>query len=91
MLAQLVPELALARVVTAGGPYRPGDEISLAFMTPTVSRLVAHDAELRAKCAYVGNALIPEMISVLITHAAAPYEPGDVLTLSFVDPRVARV
>ncbi len=89
--AHLVPELALARVVTAGGPYRPGDDLSLAFTTPTVSRLVAHDAELRAKCVPLERALVPETITVAITHAAAPYASGEVLTLSFVDPRVARI
>ncbi len=89
--AHLVPELALARVVTGGGPYRPGDELSLAFTSPTVSRVVAHDAELRVKCVPLERALVPETIAVVITHAAAPYASGEVLTLSFVDPRVARV
>ena len=86
-----IPDLALARVVTAGGPYRPGDDLSLAFTTPTVSRLVAHDTNVRAKCVPHEGALVPDMISVVITHAAAPYASGDMLTLSFVDPRVARV
>jgi len=86
-----LPDLALARVLSGGGPYRPGDEISVAFMTHGVGRLVAHDASVRAACLPVEHAIVPEMISVVVTHPALTYLAGDVLTLSFVDPRIARI
>lgn len=85
-----LPELAIVRVLSAGGPFRVGETISIAFANPTVGRLVAHDA-VPASDGQFEDAIVPETISALVTHAAGPYRASDVLTLSFIDPSVARI
>lgn len=85
-----LPEIAIVRVLTPGGPYRAMDLLSLAFIEPTVGRLVAHEPRDDAP-APGDDALVPESISVLVVSAAAPYAAGLVLTLSFVDPGFARI
>ena len=85
-----LPDLAIVRVLTPGGPYRVMDLLSLAFVEPTVGRLVAH-APSNDDPAPSDDALVPESISVLVVLAAAPYAAGLVLTLSFVDPGIARI
>jgi hypothetical protein len=84
-----VPGLMIADVLTAGGPYRAGEALSIAFAEPTVGRLVRHDdlgdAPLEA------SGIVPQTISIRVTIAAEPYGTGDVLTLSFLDPRFARI
>ncbi len=90
MLPGDLPELVIVRVLTAGGPYRVGDALSVAFVTPTIGRLVAHaPADVARICGSLAS--IPEIISVCVTHAAPPYARDAVLTLSFVDPGVARI
>jgi len=85
-----LPHLAVVRVLTAGGPYRADDVLSLAFVEPTAGRLVPH-AGFEATLAPLEAAVVPESISVRILRAAAQYAVGTVLTLSFVDPAVARI
>lgn len=90
MLPTDLPELAIVRVLTPGGPYAAGDVLSVAFAVPTIGRLVAHAGlDVRAHDAF--PMLVPETISACVMHAAPPYAQGDILTLSFVDPRVARI
>jgi hypothetical protein len=85
-----VPELAIVRALTTGGPFTEGDSISVAFTDPTAGRLVSHERTFPNAPALQG-ALLPETISVVVTSEAGPYERDDVLTLSFIDPAVARI
>jgi hypothetical protein len=84
-----VPELMIADVLTAGGPYRAGDALSIAFVEPTVGRVVRHDD--RGDALLEPSGIVPQTISIRVTIAAQPYAAGDVLTLSFLDPRFARI
>jgi hypothetical protein len=84
-----VPELMIADVLTAGGPYRAGDALSIAFAEPTVGRLVRHDD--RGDAPLEASGIVPQTISIRVTIAAEPYGKGDILTLSFLDPRFARI
>ena len=77
--------------MTGGGPYRVDQTISLAFASPGVGRLVAHGSAPFDASPVLGDAIVPETIAVTIVHPAEPYQMGDSLTLSFVDPRVARI
>ena len=86
-----LPELVIARVVCAGGPYRCGDELSIALSPAGIGRLVAHDAAVRAACAALEQAVVPELISVIVLHPALGYGVNDELTVSFVDPHVGRI
>ena len=85
-----LPNIAIVRVLTSGGPYRTLELLSLAFVEPTVGRLVAHAPNADDPVPN-DDALVPESISVLVVHAAQPYAAGLVLTLSFVDPGIARI
>lgn len=85
-----LPDLAIVRVLTPGGPYRAMDLLSLAFVEPTIGRLVAH-APNNHDVPPIDDALVPESISAIVIHAAPPYVAGLVLTLSFVDPGIARI
>ncbi len=89
MLPRDLPELAIVEVLTAGGPYGAGDALSIAFTTPTIGRLVAHGASTFATT--YAAPVVPDTISVRVTHPAPPYARDAILTLSFVDPRVARI
>lgn len=91
MLPQDLPELAIVRVLTAGGPYAVDDCISVAFVTPTVGRLVPHRSIVSDVRAIASGGFVPDTISVRVTHAAGPYDVEAVLALSFVDPRIARI
>lgn len=86
-----LPELAIVRVLSAGGPFRVGETISIAFANPTVGRLVAHDALPATERAAIEGPIVPETIWALVTYPAGPYKIDDVLTLSFIDPCVARI
>jgi hypothetical protein len=87
-----LPELTIVRALTGAGPFASGDTLSVAFNSPTVGRLVPHGRpQLPAGPARPGEALLPETISVAVLVAAGPYTEGDVLTLSYVDPRIARI
>ena len=86
-----LPDLAIVRALTAAGPFRVGQMISIAFATPTVGRLVPHDAQPLVQADSLDGAMVPETMSATVTYAAGPYGVGDVLTLSFIDPRVARI
>ena len=55
-----LPEIVIARVLIAGGPYRAGDEISLALNVEGIGRLVAHDAAVRAACSPFGEPSYPK-------------------------------
>lgn len=89
MLPQDLPSLVIVRVLTAAGPYATDDTLSVAFITPTIGRLVAHDYAERDL--EPSRSPVPETISVIVTHAAAPYPSGSRLALSFIDPRIARI
>jgi len=87
----LVPQVALLRVVAAGGPYACGDVVSLAFNDAMVGRLIPHGATQFRDATAACEAIVPETIDVEVALAAEPYERGERLTLSFVDPRFVRV
>jgi|SRR5271156_2243814 len=87
-----LPSLAFVRVLTSGGPYTAGQLLALAFLSPGVGRLLAHDTNDSAGATEPRpGELVPESISAVVTQGADPYEAGVVVTLSFVDPRVARI
>ena len=87
-----LPELVFVRVLTAGGPYHVGDVLSLAFVSPLVGRLAAHASRrVQDEVPAFDSTLVPESISVAVERSAAAYVEGDELTLSFVDPAVARI
>jgi hypothetical protein len=86
-----LPEIALARVRTAGAPYRAGDTLSLAFTSTAVARLTLHERELAPDDRLGGDTFVPETIAVEVLRAAGPFAAGEKLMLSFVDPRVARI
>jgi hypothetical protein len=84
------PEIAFVRVLTAGGPYNVGTILSIAFGTPGIGRLAAHDGS--TDVARNGEtSLVPETISARVVRGAGPYSLGSSLTLSFVDPSIARI
>jgi hypothetical protein len=85
-----VPNLMLVRVLSPGGPYRPGDVVSVAFTRSTIGRLQSHDgAPHEPKTSSIE--IVPHAISARVTTTAPPYRAGDVVTLSFVDPSLARI
>jgi hypothetical protein len=87
-----VPELAIVRALTAGGPFAEGDRISVAFTNPTIGRLVPHGRDdVAGHARQVTGTLLPETISAEVESPAGPYERDDILTLSFVDPSFARI
>ncbi len=86
-----LPELATARVLTPGGPYLAGDTLSLAFSEPTVARLALHGRDFVAEDGSGGDGFVPEAIAVVMLKAAGPFAVDDVVTLSFVDPTIARI
>jgi len=85
-----LPQVAIVVVSSAGGPYRTSDVLSLAFVEPTVGRLVSHIAH-EDNSPSGETPLVPDSISVRVLQAAGPYEAGSTLTLWFVDPSVARI
>lgn len=86
-----VPELMRVRAVTAAGPFAIDDTISIAFTDATIGRMQRHaDAEERYGVAKA-EGLVPDAFSARVETDAGPYLAGDVLTLSFVDPRFARI
>lgn len=89
MRPQDLPEIAIVRVLTAGGPYAVGEIVSVGYTSPTIGRLVAHGPGGGNEALEPG--LVPETISACVVRAAPPFATGNVLTLSFVDPRVARI
>ncbi len=85
-----LPQLSAARVLTSGGPYEAGALLSLAFVDPLVGKLVAHEARAESWEAR-SPAIVPETISVVLLAAAPPYENGETIALSFIDPAIARI
>ena len=85
-----LPQLSSARVLTPGGPYEAGMVLSLAFVDPLVGRLVAHE-HLAGREIMQSGAIVPETISVVLLGPAPPYESGETIALSFVDPAIARI
>jgi hypothetical protein len=86
-----LPDIAFVRVLTPGGPYRIGTTLSVAFVAPDVGRLAAHDAPSDPIVPRDPSDLIPDTISACVVRAAGPYAEGASLTLSFVDPAIARI
>jgi hypothetical protein len=84
------PEIAFVRVRCAGGPYPVGATLSVAFVTPGLARLAAHD-ESAEPASSTNTSLVPEMISASVIRGAGPYPVGASLTLSFIDPTIARI
>ncbi len=86
-----IPELAIVRVVSAGGPYHRGDILSLAFSEPSVGRLAAHGESAGISEWRIADSCVPEMVSAVVSTACATYGAGIELTLSFIDPHIARI
>jgi hypothetical protein len=80
-----VPEIVLARIRSAGGPYRVDDAIAIAYCAPNVGRLLALDAAVRVRCAQYERTSIPEIVSAVVEQT------DETLTLYFVDPAIARI
>jgi hypothetical protein len=91
--ATRLPQLTRVRVLTPGGPYAPGSVLSLAFVDPVLGRLCRHvEAEPDlASTRTADGPIVPDAIFVALLTAAPPYDLGEVLTLSFVDPCVVRI
>jgi hypothetical protein len=86
-----VPDLMRVRALTGAGPFAIDDTISIAFTDATIGRMQRHaDAEGRDGAAE-GEGLVPDAFSARVETDAGPYLAGDVVTLSFVDPRFARI
>ncbi|MBD5655820.1 MAG: hypothetical protein IAI50_11670 [Candidatus Eremiobacteraeota bacterium] len=86
-----LPDVAFARVLGAGGPYRVDDVVTIAFTAPGVCRLAAHRRDAFEPLPQASVPIVPEAITVEVTMSAGPYGCGDRLMLSFVDPSVARM
>jgi hypothetical protein len=88
----VLPDIALVRVQTSGGPYAAGQLLSLAFSTPSAGRLAAHlDSEAESRLPYGEEPLVPERIVVAVCTSSNQFAPGDVLELWFADPRIVRI
>jgi hypothetical protein len=76
-----VPQLAIVRVCSAGGPYDDGDILSIAFSAPSVCRIVRH-GELLAPGKVIGESLATADTVGDMPVPAAPVEgmpaPADV-------------
>jgi hypothetical protein len=86
-----IPELMIVRVRTGGGPFAPGDTLSVAFTSPSVGRMLAHDDAGRRPWRAPSEVLVPESISGIVVSGCDAYPEGQCLTLSFVDGRFARL
>jgi hypothetical protein len=86
-----VPELIVVRVISRGTPFKVGDDLSVAYTTPTMGRLVPHGVavELKECTRYV--AVVPDAFSARVTIGSRTYDTGELLSFSFVDPRFARI
>jgi len=87
----LIPQLALVRVVTGGGPYEQHDVLSLAFVEPAIGRLLKHGDDGERAAVFQPARMVPEMISVEVVRPAAPHALADRLMLAFIDPTLVRV
>ncbi|GAC1442294.1 MAG: hypothetical protein NVS2B8_18400 [Vulcanimicrobiaceae bacterium] len=85
---QPLPNVLIVTVLTDGGPYRSGDRCSLAFVEPTVGRLLSHVA---STATIRHEAIVPESIRARIDVATDSADVGCEITLWFVDPTVARI
>jgi hypothetical protein len=86
-----VPELIVVRVVSDGTAFAVGDDISVAYTTPTMGRLVRHGMPIeQVDCARY-EAVLPDTVSARVTIGSRTYGNGDLLSFSFVDPRFARI
>jgi hypothetical protein len=86
--ASLLAEIAIVRILTAGGPYSAGDVLSVAFTNPGIGRLRCHDGRSFDDWRPGG---IPEVVSVSVLYAAGPYFEGQLLTLAFLEPSLAKI
>lgn len=84
-----IPELAIVRIQSDGGPYRSGDMVSLAFTERSVGRLAPHGAAIQEW--RITDSCVPEIVSAVVTTACNSYGAGSELTLSFIDPCIARI
>lgn len=96
--SSIVPQVALARVLSSGGPYRENEILSVAFVDASLARLAPHregDGEgfdrAEARTPKGAPRTVPETIVVEVLTDAEPHAKHDRLVLSFVDPQVARV
>jgi hypothetical protein len=100
----VLPDIALVRVQTSGGPYAAGQLLSLAFSTPGAGRLAAHHdseaeslpaaddgTEAESRAPFREEPLVPERIVVSVSSATNQFAPGEVLELWFADPRIVRI
>lgn len=86
-----IPYLTSVRVLTSAGPYRAGQLLAIAYIDPTLGRLLAHAIPSPPLASERGPAIVPETISATVLYDAEPYRVGDVVTLSFIDPAIARI
>jgi hypothetical protein len=92
-------EIVIVRALSGGGPYETGDVLSVAFTTPDVGRLRAHEASAWMDDAGASDATagdkeaprVPDVISALVLSPAGPYRRDEVIDLAFVDPSLARI
>ncbi len=82
-------EIAILRVLTAGGPYSENDVLSVAFTNPGIGRLRCHDG--RSFEPRPPRGAVPDVVSTVVLCAAGPYAKEQRLTLSFLDPSLARI
>lgn len=86
-----LPDIAFVRVCTPGGPYEADDILCVAFNAPGVGRLASQVTKSPVMPPHFGDYVVPESVTAIVTVAAGPYAVGDYLTLSFVDPAIARI
>jgi hypothetical protein len=85
-----LPQLALLRVLSDGGPYRRDDMLSLAFSDAAICRVAAHyDLEGRAKPS--NASIVPDAILAAFLVSASPYERNETVVIAFIDPALARI
>lgn len=86
-----VPDLMLVRALGAAEPFAIDETISIAFTNASIGRLVRHDLTPVPAVPQASARLVPDALCARVLTAAGPYRVGDVLTISFVDPRFARI
>ncbi len=86
-----VPELIVVRVVARGTPFEVGDDVSVAYTTPTMGRLVPHGVAIEHNDWDRYEAVVPDAFTGRVTIGSRIYGDGELLSFSFVDPRFARI
>lgn len=85
------PSLAIVRVIVAGGPFAENEVLSLAFVDPTLARVVSHCVSSEPVGYERDTYAVPEVVAVSVLAGDGPYAAGEALTLAFVDPKRTRV